>query len=91
MFSDYDANADGVLDQSEFSPFYETAYTSYYDDLDTDADGFLSEDEYSTGLYGAADRDSNLRVSIEEEGFFEGWFDGDDITAEVERVGPVYN
>ena len=91
VFADYDANADGFLDTTEFSPFYSTVYTPYYERIDTDADGFLSADEYSTSLYGAADHDANLRVSIEEEGFFEGWFDGDDIEVEVERVGTFYN
>jgi hypothetical protein len=88
-FADYDADASGYLDQSEFGGFYGTDYEGYYTGLDTDADGFLSEDEYSTGLYSRADANQDQVITIEEEGWFEGWFDGDDVTAEVEEVGDI--
>ena len=26
-------------------------------------------------------------ISVEEEGWFDGWFDGDDAEAEIEEVG----
>ena len=90
LFTDYDADADGFLNQEEFGGFYETEYRETYTGYDTDADGFLSSDEYSTGLYGAADRDQDQVLTVEEEGWFEGWFDGDDIDAEVMDVGEVY-
>lgn len=88
-FGDYDADASGYLDQQEFGGFYGTDYEGYYTGLDTDTDGLLSEEEYSTGLYDTADLDDDQVITIEEEGFFEGWFDGDDVTAEIEEVGEV--
>jgi hypothetical protein len=91
MFGTYDANADGFLTQEEFGTYYGDNKIDYYDSMDADADGFLNEDEYSTGLYNAADLDQDQVLSIEEEGWFEGWFDGDDIEVEVESVGEVYN
>ena len=90
LFSDYDADADGFLNQEEFGGFYETEYRQNYTGYDTDADGFLSQDEYSTGLYGSADMDQDEILTVEEEGWFEGWFDGDDIETEVMEVGEVY-
>lgn len=89
-FSDYDSDADGFLDQEEFGGFYETEYRDTYASYDMDTDGYLSADEYSTSVYGMADRDQDQVLTIEEEGFFEGWFDGDDIEAEIETVGEVY-
>ena len=90
-FSEYDADADGFLNQEEFGGFYETEERESYASYDADADGFLNADEYSTGLYGAADRDQDQVITVEEEGWFEGWFDGDDIEAEVQEVGEVYS
>ncbi len=46
--------------------------------------------EYSQGIYNMSDRDQDLVISIEEEGWFEGWFDGDDIEAEITTVGEVF-
>ncbi|WP_299819043.1 hypothetical protein [uncultured Jannaschia sp.] len=89
-FADYDADTDGFLNQEEFGQFYGSDYTGYYSDLDTDGDAQLSRDEYSTGMYNAADLDRDQVVTVEEEGFFEGWFDGDDIEAEIQEVGDVY-
>ena len=88
-FSDYDTDADGFLNQQEFGGFYGTEYGDSFTGYDADADGFLNSDEYSTGLYGMADRDQDQVVTIEEEGIFEGWFDGDDVEAEIEEVGDV--
>ena len=87
VFTDYDRDTSGFIDRTEFREFYDP---EYYARLDTDRDSLLSEDEYSTGLYGAADRDRNQVLTVEEEGFFEGWFDGDDIEVELEEVGEVY-
>ena len=90
LFTDYDADADGFLNQEEFGGFYETEGREAYADLDADQDTFLDADEYSTGLYDAADRDQDEILTVEEEGFFEGWFDGDDVETEVMEVGEVY-
>jgi hypothetical protein len=91
MYDTYDVDGSGYLDQPEFGSFYGEEYGDYYSGMDADADGLLSQDEFSTGMYNAADLDRNAVISIEEEGWFEGWFDGDDIEAEVETVGPVYS
>jgi hypothetical protein len=91
MYGTYDADGSGYLDQSEFSSYYGDEYRDYYAEIDADDDNLLSQDEFTTGAYNAADLDRNAVISIEEEGWFEGWFDGDDIEAEVESVGPVYS
>ncbi|CUH30964.1 EF hand [Jannaschia seosinensis] len=91
MFDTYDADASGTITQDEFGGYYGDTYTPYYDEMDVNADEMLDQDEYTTGLYEAADRNEDMVISIEEEGFFEGWFDGDDIEAEIESVGDVYN
>ncbi len=85
-FADFDTDQSGLIDQSEFGANWDT---EYYTTWDTDADGLLSNDEYSEGYYNAADRDQDKVITVEEEGFFEGWFDGDDVTAEIEEVGDV--
>ena len=89
VFTDYDADQSGYLDQSEFGGFYQSDYRDTYTGLDADADGFLNADEYGTGLYGAADVNQDQVITIDEEGWFEGWFDGDDVEAEVEEVGDI--
>ncbi|PRY92961.1 hypothetical protein BCF33_1825 [Hasllibacter halocynthiae] len=88
-FADYDANADGMLDQGEFGGFYGTDVAPRFAEYDADQDGFLNSDEYASDLYDTADVNRDAVVTIEEEGFFEGWFDGDDIEAEVQTVGDV--
>ncbi len=88
-FTDYDLDSSGYLDQSEFGGFYDADYADTYTGLDTDQDTFLSADEYSTGLYGSADVNQDKVITIDEEGWFEGWFDGDDIEAEIQQVGEV--
>ena len=89
QFADYDANADGMVDRSEFRNFYGTEYTSMYTGADGDADGMLNRDEYGSSVYNTADADRDQVITIEEEGFFEGWFDGDDIEARVREVGDL--
>ena len=89
-FTDYDVDASGYVDQSEFRNYYDSGYNDDFVSFDGDGDGMLTSEEYNTGLYGRADRDQNTMISIEEEGLFEGWFDGDDIEAEVETIGEVY-
>jgi hypothetical protein len=80
----------GYLETTEFGEFYGNDYADYYAGLDADDDDFLSYDEYGTGLYNAADYDQNQVITIEEEGWFEGWFDGDDLEAEIKSAGEVY-
>ena len=89
-FADYDADADGFLNQQEFGAFYGTEYTPLFAGQDVDRDGFLNQEEFSTGLYRTADLDQDQIITIEEEGWFEGWFDGDDINVEVREIGEVY-
>jgi hypothetical protein len=89
-FGTYDADGSGYLDQQEFGSYYGDNMTQYYSGMDTDQSGYLDYNEYSTGLYDAADVNQDRVISIEEEGWFEGWFDGDDIEAEIETVGEVY-
>lgn len=89
-FTDYDTDASGYLSQNEFRPLYDTGYNDDFVSYDGDGDGMLTSDEYSSGIYNRADRNQDTVISIEEEGLFEGWFDGDDIEAEIEQVGDVY-
>jgi hypothetical protein len=91
VFGQYDADEDGMLSTEEFGTYYGDNTETYYDAYDANADGLLDEEEYSTGLYNAADLDQNQVISVEEEGWFEGWFDGDDIEVELESVGDVYS
>lgn len=89
-FTDYDTDTSGYIDQTEFRGFYDSGYGDDFTGLDGDADGMLNVDEYNTSLYNRADADQDQVLTIEEEGFFEGWFDGDDIDAEIESIGEVY-
>jgi hypothetical protein len=85
-FADYDTDTSGYIDQSEFGAGWDN---EYYSQWDTDGDAALTEDEYATGLYGRADANQDQVITVEEEGWFEGWFDGDDVEAEIENVGDV--
>lgn len=91
MFETYDADASGVLTQEEFGTFYGERYGDYYSSYDADADGMINEQEFGEGVYRSADRNQDMQITVEEEGFFEGWFDGDEIDAEIEQVGDVYS
>lgn len=85
-FTEYDADTSGYIDRNEFGSGWDN---SYYTQWDADSDSLLSEDEFSTGVYNTADLDENQVITVEEEGFFEGWFDGDDVEAEIQEVGDV--
>lgn len=89
-FTDYDVDASGYVDQTEFRNYYDSGYNDDFISLDGDGDGMLTGDEYNTGLYNRADMNQDKVLTIEEEGLFEGWFDGDDIEAEIETIGDVY-
>ena len=56
---------------------------------DADGDGLIPEDDWGTGLYGRADANRDTVITIEEEEWFEGWFDGDDTQAEIRDAGDV--
>ena len=86
-FTDYDLDTSGYIDREEFGGGWDN---EYYTTWDTDADGLLTEDEFGTGLYGRSDVNEDMVITVEEEGWFEGWFDGDDVSAEIEEVGDVY-
>lgn len=86
-YTDWDADDSGYIDRTEFGDAWDNDYHAAWDE---DGDSLLSEDEYTAGLYDTVDRDDDYVVSVEEEGWFEGWFDGDDVTAEIEEVGDVY-
>lgn len=86
-FTDYDTDRSGYIDRTEFGGAWDSAY---YTQWDADSDSLLSEDEYSTGIYRSADLDADQVITVEEEGWFEGWFDGDDVEAEIREVGDVY-
>ncbi len=85
-FSDWDTDTSGYIDTNEFGAGWDN---TLYSDYDTDSDALLTEDEFNTGVYSSADLDQNEVITVEEEGWFEGWFDGDDVEAEIEQVGDV--
>ena len=89
QFADYDANTDGLVDRDEFRGFYGTEYTTVYTGSDADADGMLNRQEFGDGIYERADANQDKIITIDEEGLFEGWFDGDDIEARVQEVGDL--
>ena len=85
-FGRFDADGSGSVDRAEFGRNWDS---EYYNEWDADDDANLTQDEFDTGVYGTADANNDMVISIEEEGGFEGWFDGDDIEAEIEQVGDV--
>ncbi len=85
-YTDWDADASGTIDRTEFGQAWDTDYFSAWD---ADGDSLLTEDEYNAGLYNTADQNDDYVITVEEEGWFEGWFDGDDIEAEIEEVGDL--
>lgn len=85
-FADYDTDGSGYIDTTEFG---ETWDSDYYSEWDADGDGLLTEEEYTTGVYETADVNDDYVITVEEEGWFEGWFDGDDVEAEIQEVGDV--
>lgn len=86
VYADWDADADGLIDRGEFAANWGR---DTFDTWDVDADGLLTRDEWDSGVYGRADADQDMVITIEEEGWFEGWFDGDDIEAEIQSVGDL--
>lgn len=85
-YSDWDADQSGYIEKTEFGGGWDN---DYFNAWDTDEDTFLSEDEFNTGVYDTVDSNDDQVITVEEEGWFEGWFDGDDVEAEVEEVGDV--
>jgi hypothetical protein len=87
-FAEWDANDDGYIGEDEFATNWSDVEVTGWDN---DGDGLYSEEEFGSTVYNTADVDGNYRIDIEEEGFFEGWFDGDNVEAEIERVGNLYD
>ncbi|MEY8837809.1 hypothetical protein AB9K41_02085 [Cribrihabitans sp. XS_ASV171] len=85
-FDAWDEDGSGAIEQQEFGANWNS---DYYSEWDGNGDGVLNDSEFNEGVYNTADLDDDQYIEIEEEGFFEGWFDGDDIEAEVEEVGDV--
>ena len=85
-FNDWDADSDGVIDQQDFGENWDS---DYYAQWDQNQDSMIDENEFSTGLYNTADLNQDQVITIDEEGWFEGWFDGDDIEAEIHDVGEL--
>jgi hypothetical protein len=85
-YDTWDADSSGYIDQNEFGTNWNS---DYYANWDANSDGMLDENEYSTGVYNTADLDGDEYIAVEEEGWFEGWFDGDDVEAEIREVGDV--
>jgi hypothetical protein len=85
-FADWDSDSDGVIDQQDFGQNWDS---DYYAQWDRNQDEMVDETEFSQGLYETADANQDKVITIEEEGWFEGWFDGDDVEAEIKDVGEV--
>ena len=85
-FGTWDLDRSETIDRNEFSQNWDS---EYYAGWDTNEDTYLDRNEYSTGVYNTADLNNDTVIQIEEEGWFEGWFDGDDVEAEIEQVGDV--
>ena len=86
-WNEWDVNADGMLDRNEFADGWDN--DTLFSDWDADSDNLITDDEWGTGIYGAADANQDMVITIEEEGWFEGWFDGDDVEAEIQSVGDL--
>lgn len=61
-FSDFDENADGMLDENEFPNSYQNNFTEW----DADEDGSLSEEEFSNTTFGNTDADDDDAISEDE-------------------------
>ena len=80
LFDDFDADADGFLDDVEFTAGFEDE--DVFGDLDADADGFLSEDEFDNDLGEFDDFDANQDTVLNEDEFIGGTFDVFDTDAD---------
>ena len=70
-FSDFDADMDGVVTETEFSGAYEAGL---YNEWDANADATLTLDEYNRGWFGTLDANRDARITQEEYQPYEGWF-----------------
>ena len=86
VFADADVDTSGLIERAEFRDTWDT---NYYAGWDRDADNVLNQEEFGTGLYQAADANQNQVITVQEEGWFEGWFDGNEVEAEIQEVGDV--
>lgn len=85
-FTDFDVDSSGYIDRSEFGNAWQNDTFTVWDG---DSDGLITPDEFSTGAFNSADLDGDEVITVEEESWFEGWFDGDDVEAEIQEVGDV--
>lgn len=65
---DWDANADNMIDENEFT---EGFGGGMFDDYDADADGMISRDEYGAGVFRTYDEDRDGMWSQTEAGVWE--------------------
>ncbi|UJH89811.1 hypothetical protein LZ575_12365 [Antarcticibacterium sp. 1MA-6-2] len=61
-FADFDANADGMLNQNEFPNSYQNNFSEW----DVDGDGSLSDEEFSNTTFGNTDADDDDTISEAE-------------------------
>jgi hypothetical protein len=85
-FSDFDADADGVITEAEFNEAYEG---DLYNEFDADADGGLTGQELAIGLYGRFDADGDGVVTAEEYEPYEGWFGYDYTELDADANGQL--
>lgn len=64
--SEWDANADGVIDQEEFTTGWNDV--GAYGEWDADGDGSLTEEEFNAGLYNGYDADDSGAIEEPEFG-----------------------
>jgi Ca2+-binding EF-hand superfamily protein len=67
---EWDRNADGVIDETEFMEGWGTTYgdATPYSSWDADGDGMLTEDEFNTGIYDSYDADDSGVIEEPEFG-----------------------
>lgn len=68
-FTTWDANSDGVIDQSEF--LSGMAKSDGFDVVDTNNDGMIDREEYTMGTWKAYDADNDGMWSQTEAGVWE--------------------
>lgn len=75
QWDEWDANADGVVDEAEFGTRF--GEEGVYGEWDEDDDGLLSEDEFNAGVFGMYDEDDSGDWNEEEFNDYEeedDWF-----------------
>lgn len=83
-FAEYDIDRSGYIEPAEMRDGWDDSSFTQWDSI---GDGSLDSNEFGSGLYNAADADRDQVITFEEEGWFECWFDGEDVDAELRDVG----